>query len=233
MHRMLTVVALVASAAVPGPAQAQQVSAEKLFQQMEKKLQDAKTVQFGFEIKISGGGKAMGTEKGKVVLGEGDKFRLENDGFVGGKNTTVVADGTKMFIKHSDPADSHSTNCPKNVGAYFRGSWVRLGLELGSFEGLRYDPSPKIAEVLAVSDFKLGAKENINGVETQVIEYKVTAVRADMIFNTKVWVAVETSLPVKLELRFKAMGGVVEFSETYTDWVLDAKLDPKLFQPPQ
>jgi outer membrane lipoprotein-sorting protein len=217
MHRMLMMVALVASAAVPWPAQAQQVSAEKLFQQMGKKLQDAKTVQFGFKVNMA---------SGKLVLGEGDKFRLDSEGFIGSGKSTVVGDGTKIF----NTDDIGSMNSPKNVGAYFRGSLVRVGLWGGSIE-LKNAPEP--ADTFAVSDFKLGAKENLNGVETQVIEYKVTLRGDDITFNVKMWVAVKSSLPVKLELRFKAMGGVLKFSETYTDWVLDAKVDPKLFQPPQ
>jgi len=232
MRRILVVVALMTSAAAPPPSWAQQVSAEKLFQQMEKKLRDAETVQFGFDIVVSGGGEPMGNPKGKLVLGKGDKFRLDSEGYISGKNSTVVGDGAKMFIKESGTDAIDGPNSPKNVGAYLRGSLARVGLMLGH-DGLKTDPSPKAADLFAVSDFKLGAKENVNGVETQVIEYKVTPRQGDTTFNAKTWVAVKMSLPVKLQLRFEAMGGVVEFSETYTDWVLDAKVDPKLFQPPQ
>jgi outer membrane lipoprotein-sorting protein len=227
-------VALAAALAVPAQAQAQG-EAEKLFRQVEKKLQSAKTVQATFDAKIAFFG-MTGSAKGKMVLGEGDKFRLNAELDVLGKNitTTVVGDGTKVFSKDSEKQVLETKNSPKDLGAYFRGVWPRVGLLTGSDEATKaVDQVPKVDEVFQVSDFKLGAKEKVGSVETQVVEFNVKSKGKDMPLKVKVWIDTKASLPAKVEVRLDMMGIMVEFAETYTDFVIDGKLDAKLFEQPK
>src|SRR5262249_40031244 len=159
------------------------------------------TVQVRFDAKISVFG-MTGTIKGKAVLGEGDKMRLEADVEFSGKNAkaTLVGDGNKVFTKDSEKPQIDIKNSPKDLGAYIRGVWPRVGMFAGMDEGLKNDPSPKAADAFQISDFKLGAKEKINGVDTQVIEYKVVGTGKDKAtYNAKMWIDLKASLPAKLE----------------------------------
>jgi outer membrane lipoprotein-sorting protein len=225
----------VAVAVVAAPAYAGENEAEKLFRQMEKKLQAAKTVQIRFDIKASIFG-MEGTARGKAVLGEEDRVRLDAEAEFAGMNlkVTMVGDGTKLFNKDSQKAEIEIKDSPKGLGEYFRGVWPRVGIFAGLEEALENQQLPKVDDAFKVSNFKLGAKEKVGNAETRVVEYTVTLKSKDMAAaHVKVWINTQTQLPAKLELRVDAGGVAVELSETYAEFVLDGKLDAKLFEQPK
>ena len=66
-------------ALVAWPAGAQENEGEKLFRSMEQKLRTAKTLQLRFESSVTIPPNT-GSVKGTLILGEGDKLRLELGG---------------------------------------------------------------------------------------------------------------------------------------------------------
>jgi hypothetical protein len=220
-------------AALAVPAYAGENDAEKLFRLVETKIQKAKTVQVRFDAAFTNTGVA-GTIKGKVALGESDQVKFDIDMFDGGENSklSLVGTGAKLFVKHDGNPAFDRTDSPKELGGYVRISMARFGAS--SLRGYR-PQGRKLANVnddFKVSDFKLGAKEEVAGAEAQVVEYAVVLKGAAK-GSAKMWISKQTNLPAKLEMRLIAQGLAFVLSETYTEFALDGKLDAKLFAEPK
>jgi outer membrane lipoprotein-sorting protein len=101
--RWLTALALLAVTA--WPAVAQDNEAEKLFRAMEQKVRSAQTLRLRFDLSVAGALGTKGNVKGTLVLGEGDKYRVEMEGKVFGQAVrgTEVSDGTRTAYR--DAAD--------------------------------------------------------------------------------------------------------------------------------
>ena len=83
---------------------------------------------------------------------------------------------------------------------------------------------------LRMKDFKLGLKETLGKVETQVIEFMVYDPPDARESKFKLWIDVKTNLPVK---RCIDEGSEFVNVETYTEFVLNPQLDAKLFELPK
>ena len=152
MRWLLTLALL---ALVAWPAAAQENEAEKLFRAMEQKVRTAKTLQLRFDSSVTIPPQT-GSLKGTLILGEGDKVRLEFGGKPFGVEfkLTVVSDGTTMSLKDSaEPKKDKTIKAPKALGANVRGALPRLGVFI-CYSGIDRggNPSP---DVLKVSDFIL------------------------------------------------------------------------------
>jgi hypothetical protein len=94
------------------------------------------------------------------------------------------------------------------------------------------DPAEK--EAFAISGLKLGKKEPVSGVESQVIEHQITLKNLEQPISVTVWVDVKTNLPVKRVVTLKEEGrDTITVTETYTKAVVDGKLDEKEFELPK
>jgi outer membrane lipoprotein-sorting protein len=215
------------------PAYADENEAEKLFRQMENKVNDAHTLQMRFEAALSLTGNA-GTIKGKAVLGEGDRIRFDADTVFDGKSSKVVVigNGTKLFVKDSQQAAIDVKDSPKDLGRYFRTVFPRVGLAAALNQVAKDKETFKVDELFRATDFKLGGKEKIGTAETRLVEYTVVVHGKDKAAG-KVWINVQTHLPAKLELRMENMGTALEFSEIYTEFTINGELEGKLFAAPK
>jgi outer membrane lipoprotein-sorting protein len=238
------------------PARAAEDEAEKLFRQAEKELLAAKTVRVEFDLKTGnadGGNQAKGT----LVLGEGDKLRIDCAGSLGKvqfRAATRIGDGTKVHTFHSGEKPS-TRDSPKGLGKALRGLAARPGILL-EFDAIATTETSK------VSDFKLGAGEKFGGIEVRIVEYTVSVqgrvekgpdgrplrmvslyaggptigfpVEGPVKVPAKVWIDTKTNFPAKLELRWApaVAKGYREFTETLR-FTVNGKLDEKLFEPPK
>lgn len=212
------------------PALAGDNEAEKLFRQMEKKLQNAKTVQVRFESSLMVQG-IPGSIKGRLICGEGNLLRIEASVLLGAQasNATMISDGKKLFAKDTGQAAVDVQDCPKGLGAFCRGILSRVGI-VGGLEPLRGKDTLKVEDVFKLADFKLGAKEKVGKAETQVVDYTVQFEGKKVL--AKMWIDTQTLLPAKLDMRNQG-GPAVELSETYRDYTIDGKVDAKLFEAPK
>jgi outer membrane lipoprotein-sorting protein len=235
MRWLLTVAVL---ALMAWPAAAQENAAEKLFRRMEKKLRTAKTVQVYFDSSVTIPPKT-GSLKGTLILGDGDKLRLEFGGKPFGVegNLTVVSDGTSMSSKDSaDPEKDKTVKAPRALGANVRGSLLRLGVFI-CFNGI--DRGGNLSpDLLKVSDFKLVGKEQVGERNTQVIDYTVTEVK-DVIspgkWWMKMWLDAQTNLPVKLTMTMPKdeLSDISTTTDTFSEFTIDAKVDAQSFVLPK
>ena len=244
MHRSflaLTAAVLV----VPAYADAGENEAEKLFRQVEKKLLDAKTVRVEFDLKTGKDEGGWGC-KGVLVLGEGDKMRLDGDEL---KCLPRIGNGTKIYTlyRSGEPGIDDS---PKGLGRSLRGLLARPGIML-DFDDILSKNAPK--KTFKSSHFKLGPKDKLGDIEAQIIEYTVlveprsgrislSAGGATISFlhkdpveaPVKLWIDTKAGVPVKLEIRWAP--AVANLFREYTEtlrFTINKKVDEKLFVPPK
>jgi outer membrane lipoprotein-sorting protein len=208
--------------------------AEDLFRGLEQKLRSAKTLRVRFDLSVTVG--KPGSLKGMLLLGEGDKFRLELEGKPFGElvKLTVVSDGARMSsCDPNDPKNGKVEKAPKEVGANLRAVLPRLGVML-CWNSL--DRGAKLApEFTKVSDFKFAGKEVMGGREMVTIEYTVTE-RQNVVMppksRVKLWLDAKTRLPVKLSLTSDG-GDITATTDVYSEFVIDPKMDAKQFEVPK
>jgi outer membrane lipoprotein-sorting protein len=212
--------------------------AEKLFGDMEKKINSAKTLECAIELKLeSSVEKQNFNAKGELALGEGNKSRFEMSGESGGKKgkSTEVADGVKLVILVTDKP-KHTIEVPKTRNDWFRAKLARIGLtqmEVASGPGT---PTPKefnIDVIYGVSDFKLGKKEKVGDQEAQVIEYTLRFKPTETPMTVNVWLDTKTNLPLKRVVTATKDKEKTTFTETFSNFKVDEKIDPKKFELPK
>lgn len=222
---------------------------EALFRQVEKNLLSTKTVHVQFEVK-AGDAKIQGT----LVLGEGDRMRIACKGSSGAVTftaPTLIGNGTKIVtVGRADTEKAFvakTVDSPKALGRSLRSMLTRPGILLEFSTIISGKGQAGGDATFTASDFKIGAKEKIGGVETRVLEYaivvkgksvtvwlgaieKMVPLKDMKTAAAKLWIDTKTNIPVKLEIRVVIDGTALEFTQTFT---LDSKLDGKLFDVPK
>jgi hypothetical protein len=100
------------------------------------------------------------------------------------------------------------------------------------------EKEPGLDDLLNVSDFVLGKKEQVGEREAQVIDYKLVMdngppqVTESTIWLGTVWLDTETKLPLKRVLSFKNANESRRVTETYRIRI-NIKIDEKKFELPK
>jgi outer membrane lipoprotein-sorting protein len=231
MMRWLITVAVFVLAA---PAQAQEGEAEKLFRQVDKKLTSAKTIKVAFDGELGWSGKVVISFKGTLLVGEGDKFFVETErsGLGDKERTLLVGDGVKVVEKNLTKPQPTTKESPKNLGAYIRGALVRSGLEM-SVDLQAPTPRPKAEDYWKTGNFKFVERDKNDNPQTQAIDFTLTWDQTKTA-NMRLWIDLNTKLPVKLQLTRDQDGGSLVLIEYYREFtVSDDKVDAKQFELPK
>jgi hypothetical protein len=206
--------------------------AEKLFRGMEEKVRAAKSLQLHFDVSITDADAKTWKLNGNLILGEGDRVRLQLEGKLFGEAVkfTLVSDGisTKAVGVLPMPKDDKSAKSPKGSGAYFRATLPREGFFV-SF--LNHDRGGGVVPDFKMSDFKRAGKEKIGKRNAQVIQYTVKVKDKNPLAMT-MWLDMDTNLPVKFFLT-AGKTDIMEITETYGQFTIDGKVDAKLFELPK
>src|SRR5262249_10180107 len=107
--------------------------AEKAFQEMSTALTQATSFACAFEIKVESP-EGKGSFKGRLVVAQGNKVRIEMDGEGGGKTTSLlsVSDGTKT-VAVANKTTQPARDTPKNMTQAVLTGTARGGLFVPSF----------------------------------------------------------------------------------------------------
>jgi outer membrane lipoprotein-sorting protein len=229
----LSVVALLL-AADPSPDDAGDV-----LRRMEQPILKCKTFQADLEVAVAGPD-GDSTLKGRLLVTQGNKMRLELDGSVKGKpvKMALVSDGTKMRMT-GDTGPGKDLEMPKHLREFALASVTRTGVFAPLFllivaqePGKKPEPFDLDKE-LSVSDLKLGKKEMVSGKEAQALVYKLTAKGAKEPLAVTVWIDGKTNLPVKRAVTLKQGAETLTVTETYTKATVDGKIGDKEFVLPK
>jgi hypothetical protein len=209
---------------------------EKLVAEMEKKLTEAKTLRVAFEAEHSAEGKGdFGLFKGILTVAEGNKVHLDGAFWNDGKATDrwkVVSDGTNLksegVYKVNKPASKKLTHDYRSCLSH--GGFLMVAFYLSSVKPKEIWPTFK------ASDCKLERQENIGKRKANVVSCKLTpTVKADFagkVFAETLWLDAETSLPLRRSVTVSRDGKISTFTESYSTFDLNPKVEAKLFELP-
>jgi outer membrane lipoprotein-sorting protein len=217
------------------PAYAQDAEAEKLYRAMEKKLIGAKALKFSFESQA-----AVGDDfnlKGTILLAADNKLRLEYAGKDRDKilKGLAISDGKQLIGKNEfdGKPDNKSQETPPTMNAilaqYVARASLYMSLQAAFSPTAEQDPSK-----ILVSDFKTLDKEKIGKRQAQAIAIKVQMPNQKAVFDVKLWIDLETHLPLKRVVEFRDGTEVtMRLSETYTQMQIDPPIKGQEFVLPK
>jgi outer membrane lipoprotein-sorting protein len=232
--RWLSLVVLVV---VAGPAFGQEKEAEDLYRAMEKKIKSAKTVHLVFDGEVNGIGK-KGTMKGDLRVAQGEKGKIVLDGDFSGRTIklTFISDGKKVYSRNDEMVDVKDVKPDEKNVEHGVALVARIGSMFAAFlfvSGSNSKQGFDVEGVAPAKDFKLGAKEKIGKKDTLVVEYRVK-LPDGIDAKTSVWIDAATHLPVKRETVTKdTKGNEFRISEAYSTFIVDGKIDTKVFELPK
>jgi RNA polymerase sigma factor (sigma-70 family) len=228
-------------AADPGPDGAQ---AE--FKRMEQPILKCKT--FKADVEITGPTKDTNL-KGRLLVAQGNKMRLELYGATKGKRNAmaIVSDGTAIRTESGASSGGDGwlfglvkdQETPKQISEITVGSVTRSGVFVPTFILLEVAERGKkperfdLEKQLAVSDIKLGKKETVSGKEAQALDYKLTLKNSKEPLGMTVWIDIKTHLPLRRVITLKVGTETFTVTETYTNAALDDQIDAKEFELPK
>ena len=169
---------------------------------------------------------ALGSLKGTLVVGAGNKVRLELDGSVAAMTgkTVTVCDGERVrSVGFTQKAQDRPAE--KQLGEMMRASHARVGVFVPLFLATKApEPGePRTPFALdtdyPVSGLKLGPA--LPGRDTRAVEYTVSPRGSKAAFDVVTWADAKTHLPVRRGITLKEAGKTVVVTETYSNTVLD------------
>ena len=148
----------------------------------------------------------------------------------------LVFDGKQVVGHTNDGPKAGPKQIPPNLNAVVTagvarcGFMVAWGIDLfdGRADLANFDSDKKFP----IRDFKMGGKEKVGAVEAQIIEYAVNYDGQDGKAQCKLWLDTKTLLPLKRHsTSLEGRQGYI--TEVYTEFVIDSKVDGKLFELPK
>ena len=205
-------------------AMAQDNDAEKLYRAMEKKLLEAKAVQFKVTGEIKTANRELDSSyKGTVLLGQDNKVRVKLSGDFGGdaRSYSLVSNG-KQLKRILGSMEETTADTPKHLRRYLLFFMNRTGL-LVTLQGAPLtlgfaDMPPEDyfkgadRDRAAVWAFKVAATKKWQGGEAKVVTFRYGP-RDEEGLPVTVWIDAKTSLPVKFIIQPQKNGGMI--TETY------------------
>jgi outer membrane lipoprotein-sorting protein len=212
-----------------------QEAAQQLYEALAQKLATAKVHKFDFAI--DGFHDQSPIEwKGTMILAAGNRLKItftEQDGNVQWHNT-IVSDGKTLAkevqFEGRQPTLQTSTVEKKLVDRVAG----HLG-PIGAYFGIINLPrESRDAALLKLSGFKMTGKDKVGGRDAQIIAYQFPLWEKGLPVRCKLWLHVQTNLPLKRVLEISDQGeAVVRVVETYSEWELEPKLPEGTFTLPK
>ena len=213
---------------------------EQVLQDIDKKLTAARTVRIEFEVHQGSGGASKLLASGVLRVADKNRFRSEIDLHSAGSagRQITICDGTTA-VRLSGPSPAELKQTEKRAVPPWTTSALRERLGRGgtflTFELVwQQAKDPKADKPGAELSFRtdkvaLGEAEKVKDVECWVVDYDLSAGEGGITAKTRVWVDKKTGLPV--QRRMEALDNV--FTATHTAFVIDEKIDDKLFELPK
>jgi outer membrane lipoprotein-sorting protein len=216
--------------ALPAADPAQQNEAEKLFRDMEKKIQAAKAFRVAFTVEIKGDAKERaGRFEGSLLLTKANQARMVISEVRGqSRKWELVSNGKQLRWEGATSAT------PKK----FHGLASLLVSRVGVFPttpviSIAIAEADKLDRVegskLTAWDFKAGAAEKIDGRDAKVVRFKVGEKGDRDAAAVTLWIDSKTLPPLKRVAVVNPRSAEV-ITEVYKQFTLDPKVGAKTFE---
>ncbi len=227
------------------PAQPGQkpLSADQAFQQMERKLKAAKTLQCSLKMRMELKGEKLTEVKGKLQSKVGNLIRLEmvfeRGGGIQLERMLMVSNGKLTKAGTGDRFATKKTD--ENILDFVVASLTRPGLFIPLFS-VQNDKLGKNSkklnpdEIFKVSNIRYGKDEKLGKKTAKVLRYNCEVVPVKTNTKVKVWLDPKTHLPLKRVIQSTdsripdAKSQMVVVTEQYSDWVVNGPIAAKQFQ---
>jgi hypothetical protein len=226
----------------------EQSEAEKLFRAMEKKILEAKTFKIDVTLHVkalkgkedqSGLDGRTATYKGSLLLVKegGNKARLKvtgnwfDVGFRKKATVSVVCDGRFVTVGGDE---ERTRPAPKDFPDVLTRLLIHEGVATFTIL-LGYGSGPPSFEPMWLhvdgTDFRAGAPEKVRGRMARPVTYRFGLLQGDeegsqdvsRTSEVTIWIDTKTLLPLKHVIALEGH----RFTETYTEFTLDPKIEPK------
>jgi hypothetical protein len=225
-------------------ARGQDNEAEKLFRDMEKKIQAARAFRLAVTIETRGDTKdRVGSFKGSLLLTNDNKARLKisGDDFGEARNWEMVSNGKQVRLKPYSAMPDFKEEATLATSNNLHGLLTTRVISFGVFPNvlrltyLLLEADDPRTSKLDTWDFKMGAADKVGGRDAKVVRYKVgqRAEKGQAAFT--VWIDGKTLLPLKRVIvpdRTSRAAGII-ITEIYTEFTLDPKIDARAFVLPK
>lgn len=209
--------------------------ARALFDAMQAKLAEAKTLRADFRANVGQTPQAQLQLAGELILAEGGKLELSTIGKdPAGKelHSVLICDGTELFqlarVGGSPQAQARKDAPPPHLATRFRASFVKL-TALGSLFALNL-PADEAPDPFVLENFVLGDEQELQGRTVRVVQYDVR-IAAGPLARVQVVIDPDTHLPLQRRVQGGQQGGTVV--EVFNAIELDPELPEHAFRIPE
>ena len=221
------------TAALTAPDQAQINEAEKLFRDMEKKIQAAKAFRVVFTTEIKRDARErVGRFEGSLLLTHDNKGRMKIREVRGqSRSWEAISDGKRV------KSEGATSATPKNFHGLASVLVSRVGV-FPTFPAIPFviaqaDTVDKVeGSKLDAWDFKAGAAEKIEGRDAKVVRFRVGEKGDRDAAAVTLWIDSKTLLPLKRVVVANPRSAEV-VTERYKQFTLDPKVGAKVFELPK
>jgi outer membrane lipoprotein-sorting protein len=216
------------------PVSAQENEGEKLYRKAEQLVKSAKGIKVLFEAAAEFGKDMPIKSQGMFAAADGNKGRIELKTTRDGKtsSTLMIADGMETGTIEDGKVAGQKRPVDPSTTAVALALLIRGGI--GAVLDIGPDPKNKfeIDKILPISDFKLGAKEKVGNLESQVVTYKIAPPMREPLQVT-LWLDTKSQLPIKRTAVVDLKDSKVTVVESYSEFTVNPTFDAKMFELPK
>lgn len=199
-------------------------SAEGAFSALERRLLDARSVSFRFEIRAVGAVEAA--LAGRVVVGPGETARVVADGSFAGEAAAIRLDADNQSMEGGNGEARFATDPPVAVRESLLIGLTRMGL-LHNLAVLSAGSPPDradgtVRDWVTYEDVSLGPEEPTVGAGAARRFRFTVVVGGNPSAIAEVWMDAATGLPVRRVQVVSFPEGEMRVLEQYSDFVVDA-----------
>lgn len=219
-------------------ALAQDNNAEKVFHAMENKIVEAKALRFAVNIVTRGDTKdSVGRFTCSFLLTSDNQARLKFSGTNSGERRQweMISDGKRVYLKPfglgatETSKEEETVATPEKLHDLLARRVSQLGVQpimnpaVPVFQAAGSEPK------IDLWDFTAGDSDKVDDRDAKVVRYQAGQKELSQSMAFTLWIDNATGLPLKRVMVAKTH----TVTETYSEFTLDPKIDPKMFELPK
>jgi outer membrane lipoprotein-sorting protein len=208
--------------------------AERLFQAMASKVVAAKGLKIVCKTSVEHGSNVYRVDV-TLYAASDNRLRVHAVGALKSKKDEellAIANGKKLAVAPMGKGEFTTREVPADYKDKLLDLLVRTAVGTALDELVRPGTQPT-AEELTLSNFKLGAREKVDGKrEARVVEYELGLKQKGGGLKVKLWIDTQTMLPVYRVMTITAGTTESRFTEVFSEFAVEPAVDAKLFELP-